>query len=84
MTAELLVPDCASRHLRYLGRNGQGRIIHDVSSRSKPTFAMDQDIADRHRRNPAVDHIFPDSVSYLPVSALQYPGRFDGPHIAGG
>ena len=76
--------DCPLRHLGYLGRNYRGRVVHDVSSRSKPTVAVDKNIADRYRRDFDVDHIFPSAVSHFHVSTLQYPSRLDGPHFAGG
>src|SRR3984893_13281422 len=75
--------DCPLRHLGYLGRNYRGRVVHDVSSRCEPTIAMDKKIADRHRRDFDVDHIFSCAVSHSPVSTLQYPGRFDDPNLVG-
>src|SRR5260221_11956636 len=73
---------CASCHDGYFGRNVQGRVIHDVDSRSKPTNTMDEDNAYRRGGHGDVAGIFPDTVSDLSVSALQYSKRFDDPHAA--
>src|SRR5260221_9414534 len=73
---------CASCHDGYFGRNVQGRVIHDVDSRSKPTITMDEDDAYRRGGHGDVACIFPDTVSDLSVSALQYAKRVDDPDAA--